>query len=267
MLDLSEEPIKENIETCKKYLERMSKIGMVLEIELGVTGGEEDGVDNTGIDSSKLYTQPEDVAYAYEELMKVSPRFTIAAAGDVRASIEARVREAMVEELLPDPSAPLDENAPMFPICVVAPVCGSTWLAIGGRPAMLRGLFSLACMSQPPRSTSTNGCCELMTREMGKVLTETRGDTQEGIDTAYYAASEGRRLFGHTVPSELPNKFNMAMKVPIGVAGIITPWNFPMAIPTWKIFPALVSGNTVVFKPASDTPATATVNGTSWFVA
>jgi aldehyde dehydrogenase (NAD+) len=97
-----------------------------------------------------------------------------------------------------------------------------------------------------------------MTREMGKVLLETRGDVQEGIDTAYYAASEGRRLFGHTVPSELPNKFNMAMRVPIGVAAIITPWNFPMAIPTWKIFPALVCGNTVVFKAASDTPATAT---------
>lgn len=79
MLDLSEEPLKENIETCKTYLERMSKIGMTLEIELGVTGGEEDGVDNSGIDSSRLYTQPEDVAYAYEELMKVSDRFTIAA--------------------------------------------------------------------------------------------------------------------------------------------------------------------------------------------
>jgi len=72
-----------------------------------------------------------------------------------------------------------------------------------------------------------------MTREMGKVLAETRGDVQEGIDTAYYASSEGRRLFGRTVPSELPNKFAMAIRVPIGVAGIITPWNFPMAIPTW----------------------------------
>lgn len=99
----------------------------------------------------------------------------------------------------------------------------------------------------------------LMTREMGKVLLETRGDVQEGIDTAYYAASETRRLFGHTVPSELPNKFNMSIRMPIGVAGVITPWNFPMAIPTWKIFPAIVCGNTVVFKPASDTPATATV--------
>ena len=97
-----------------------------------------------------------------------------------------------------------------------------------------------------------------MTQEMGKVLAETRGDVQEGIDTAYYAATEGRRLFGHTVPSELPNKFNMAIRVPVGVAGIVTPWNFPMAIPTWKIFPALLCGNTVVFKPASDTPATAT---------
>jgi fructose-bisphosphate aldolase class II len=80
MIDLSEEPIEENIEICKKYLERMSKIGMTLEIELGITGGEEDGVDNTDVDVSKLYTQPEEVAYAYEELMKVSDQFTIAAA-------------------------------------------------------------------------------------------------------------------------------------------------------------------------------------------
>lgn len=79
MLDLSEEPLEENIETCGRYLERMSRMGMTLEIELGVTGGEEDGVDNTGIDSSRLYTQPEEVAYAYEELSKISPRFTIAA--------------------------------------------------------------------------------------------------------------------------------------------------------------------------------------------
>ena len=80
MLDLSEEPIEENVEICKRYLERMAKIGMTLEIELGVTGGEEDGVDNSDVDSSKLYTQPSEVAYAYEELSKISPRFTIAAA-------------------------------------------------------------------------------------------------------------------------------------------------------------------------------------------
>jgi alpha-ketoglutaric semialdehyde dehydrogenase len=96
-----------------------------------------------------------------------------------------------------------------------------------------------------------------MTREMGKVLTETRGDVQEGIDTAYYAATEGRRLFGHTVPSELRNKWAMSYRRPVGVAGIITPFNFPMAIPTWKMFPALVCGNTVVFKPSEDVPRTA----------
>ena len=99
---------------------------------------------------------------------------------------------------------------------------------------------------------------QTMTREMGKIIAETRGDTQEGIDTAYYAFGEGRRLFGHTVPSEMRNKFNMTTRVPIGVVGAICPWNFPMAIPTWKIFPALLCGNTVVFKPASDTPATGT---------
>lgn len=97
-----------------------------------------------------------------------------------------------------------------------------------------------------------------MTREMGKVFAETKGDTQEGLDTAYYAASEGRRLFGYNAPSELKNKMNLSFRTPIGVAGIITPWNFPMAIPTWKIFPALVCGNTVVFKPAELTPKTAT---------
>ncbi len=97
----------------------------------------------------------------------------------------------------------------------------------------------------------------VMTREMGKVLKETRGDVQEGIDTAYYAAGEGRRLFGETTPSELPDKFAMSVRVPIGVCGLITPWNFPMAIPTWKLFPALLCGDTVVLKPAEDTPYTA----------
>lgn len=97
---------------------------------------------------------------------------------------------------------------------------------------------------------------DLMTREMGKPLAETRGDVQEGIDTAFYAATEGRRLFGHTVPSELKNKWAMSYRRPIGVAGIVTPFNFPLAIPTWKIFPALVCGNAVVFKPAEDVPHT-----------
>jgi len=100
---------------------------------------------------------------------------------------------------------------------------------------------------------------ELMTREMGKPLAETRGDVQEGIDTAYYAATMGRQLSGRTVPSELRNKWAMSYRRPIGVCGIITPFNFPMAIPTWKMFPALVCGNACVFKPAEDVPHTGTV--------
>jgi alpha-ketoglutaric semialdehyde dehydrogenase len=93
-----------------------------------------------------------------------------------------------------------------------------------------------------------------MTREMGKVLAETRGDVQEAVDTAFYMAGEGRRLFGQTTPSELPNKFAMSLRMPVGVCGMIAPWNFPMAIPSWKLFPALVCGNTCVIKPAEDTP-------------
>ncbi len=97
---------------------------------------------------------------------------------------------------------------------------------------------------------------DLMTREMGKPLAETRGDVQEGIDTAFYAATEGRRLFGHTVPSELRDKWAMSFRRPIGIAGLITPFNFPLAIPTWKMFPALVCGNAVIFKPGEDVPHT-----------
>jgi len=93
----------------------------------------------------------------------------------------------------------------------------------------------------------------LMAREMGKTLRECRADIQEGIDFAVYMAGEGRRMFGVTTRSELPNKYSMTMRHPIGVAGLITPWNFPIAIPTWKLFPALIAGNTVVFKPAEDT--------------
>ena len=95
------------------------------------------------------------------------------------------------------------------------------------------------------------------TREMGKVLKETRGDVQEGIDCAFYVAGEGRRLFGETTPAELPNKFAMSVRTPVGVCALITPWNFPLAIPTWKLFPALTCGNTVILKPAEDTPHTA----------
>jgi len=95
-----------------------------------------------------------------------------------------------------------------------------------------------------------------MTREMGKVLAETRGDVQEGIDTAFYAATEGRRLFGQVVPSELSSKWAMTYRRPIGVVGLITPFNFPLAIPTWKMFPALLCGNSVIIKPSEDVPHT-----------
>ncbi|MDR7536280.1 MAG: aldehyde dehydrogenase family protein [Armatimonadota bacterium] len=97
----------------------------------------------------------------------------------------------------------------------------------------------------------------LATREMGKILTETRGDVQEAIDMTYFIAGEGRRLHGYTTPSEMPRKAAYCVRQPLGVVGVITPWNFPVAIPSWKIVPALVCGNTVVFKPAPETPLTA----------
>lgn len=99
----------------------------------------------------------------------------------------------------------------------------------------------------------------IMTSEMGKPVFETRGDIQEAIDTCYYAATEGRRLFGYTVPSEMDNKMNLSFRMPIGVCGIITAWNFPIAVPSWKIIPALVAGNTVVFKPSEDSPESAII--------
>jgi alpha-ketoglutaric semialdehyde dehydrogenase len=100
---------------------------------------------------------------------------------------------------------------------------------------------------------------EIMTREMGKTVTETKGDIQEAIDTCYYAATETRRLFGYTAPSEMNNKMNMSWRMPIGVCGIITAWNFPIAVPSWKIIPALACGNTVVFKPSDDSPHSANI--------
>lgn len=98
-----------------------------------------------------------------------------------------------------------------------------------------------------------------MTREMGKVLKEARGDVQEAIDMTFYTAGEGRRLQGYTTPSELPNKMAMCVRQPVGICSLITPWNFPMAIPSWKMMPALICGNTIVIKPAEDTPLS-TVN-------
>ena len=120
------------------------------------------------------------------------------------------------------------------------------------RPAPQRGtLLRTAGDLLTDRKTAI---AEAMTREMGKPVFETKGDVQEAIDTAYYAASETRRLFGRTVPSELPNKMNMSIRRPVGVCGIITAWNFPVAVPSWKILPALAAGNTVVFKPSEEAP-------------
>src|SRR5215510_756834 len=119
-------------------------------------------------------------------------------------------------------------------------------------PAPKRGevLFRFAQLLAEHKDDVT----ELMTHEMGKVKAEAAGDVQEAIDMAYYMGGEGRRLFGQTTPSELRDKFQMSVRMPIGVIGVITPWNFPIAIPSWKTLPALVAGNTIVFKPATDTP-------------
>ena len=119
-------------------------------------------------------------------------------------------------------------------------------------PAPKRGeiMFKAAAILERDKECIAKG----MTQEMGKTLAETRGDVQEAIDMAYYAAGEGRRMAGEVVPSELENKWCMSKKEPIGVIGAITPWNFPIAIPSWKAFPALVAGNTMVIKPAEDTP-------------
>jgi len=98
---------------------------------------------------------------------------------------------------------------------------------------------------------------ELMTQEMGKIVAETGGDVQEAIDMAYYMGGEGRRLMGYTAPVEMPNKFGMALRDSVGVVGLITPWNFPVAVPSWKILPALIAGNTIVWKPGEDVPGSA----------
>ncbi|HEY3164011.1 MAG TPA: aldehyde dehydrogenase family protein [Candidatus Limnocylindrales bacterium] len=135
-----------------------------------------------------------------------------------------------------------------------ADVAGALWRRT---PAPKRGeiMYAFAALMAQHKERLSRA----MTREMGKVLAEARGDVQEGIDIAFLMAGEGRRMFGDTTPSELPDKWAMSIRQPIGIAGIITPWNFPMAIPCWKMMPALVAGNTVVFKPSSDTPHCATL--------
>jgi aldehyde dehydrogenase (NAD+) len=135
-----------------------------------------------------------------------------------------------------------------------ADIAGALWRRT---PAPKRGeiMYAFAALMAQHKERLAGA----MTREMGKVIAEARGDVQEGSDIAFLMAGEGRRMFGDTVPSELPDKWAMSIRQPIGIAGIITPWNFPIAIPCWKMMPALVAGNTVVFKPSSDTPHCATL--------
>lgn len=120
-------------------------------------------------------------------------------------------------------------------------------------PAPLRGelLFKIGDILKQKKED----LAQLLTSDMGKVIAEARGDVQEAIDMAYFMGGEGRRLLGYTAPVEMPNKFGMAVRDPSGVVGLITPWNFPIAVPSWKIFPALVAGNTVIWKPSPETPA------------
>jgi aldehyde dehydrogenase (NAD+) len=125
-----------------------------------------------------------------------------------------------------------------------------TWRLV---PAPLRGemLFKVGDILKQKKED----LAQLLTRDMGKVIAEARGDVQEAIDMAYFMGGEGRRLLGYTAPVEMPNKFGMAVRDPTGVVGLITPWNFPIAVPSWKIFPALVAGNTIIWKPSPETPA------------
>jgi aldehyde dehydrogenase (NAD+) len=120
-------------------------------------------------------------------------------------------------------------------------------------PAPLRGeiLFTVGDLLKQKKEE----LAQLLTRDMGKVIAEARGDVQEAIDMAYFMGGEGRRLLGYTAPVEMPNKFGMAVRDPSGVVALITPWNFPIAVPSWKIFPALVAGNTIIWKPSPETPA------------
>src|SRR5687768_5972254 len=120
-------------------------------------------------------------------------------------------------------------------------------------PAPLRGelLYKVGAILKQKKEE----LAQLLTRDMGKVIAEARGDVQEAIDMAYFMGGEGRRLLGYTAPVEMPNKFGMAVRDPSGVVGLITPWNFPIAVPSWKIFPALVAGNTIIWKPSPETPA------------
>ena len=174
----------------------------------------------------------------------IAGEWTPARSGATFTSVSPANHDDVIGEFPSSSSA--DVDAAVAAACAAFPA----WSAM---PAPKRGeiLFRVARLLAEHKEE----LARLMTREMGKVLAEARGDVQEAIDVAYYMAGEGRRQFGQTVPAEMPDKFAMAIRRPIGVVGIITPWNFPVAIPGWKLFPALICGNTAVMKPASDTPA------------
>src|SRR6266508_650678 len=134
---------------------------------------------------------------------------------------------------------------------------GGAWIRCRRIPAPRRGEILFRVAERLVRDKET--LARTVTREMGKVLAEGKGDVQEAIDMAYYMAAEGRRQSGLVVPSELPDKSALCVREPVGVVGLITPWNFPIAIPSWKTFPALILGNTVVLKPSPETPVTASL--------
>ncbi len=142
------------------------------------------------------------------------------------------------------------ENADVDAAVKAATEAFKSWRLV---PAPLRGelLFKIGDILKQKKEE----LARLLTQDMGKVISEARGDVQEAIDMAYFMGGEGRRLLGYTAPVEMPNKFGMAVRDPAGVVGLITPWNFPIAVPSWKIFPALVAGNTVIWKPSPETPA------------
>ena len=168
--------------------------------------------------------------------------------------VGARSGETFIS-LNPATEAPLAEAARSAALDVDAAVQAARAAYRGWRltPAPRRGeiLFRAAQLLTERK----DDLARLMTQEMGKILAETRGDVQEAIDMAYYMGGEGRRLLGYTAPVEMPNKFGMALRDAAGVVGLITPWNFPVAVPSWKMLPALIAGNTVVWKPSEDTPA------------
>src|SRR5512134_1381237 len=144
------------------------------------------------------------------------------------------------------------ENSDVEAAVAAATEAFKTWRLV---PAPLRGelLFKIGHLLKQKKEE----LARLLTQDMGKVLSEARGDVQEAIDMAYYMGGEGRRMLGYTAPVEMPDKFGMALRDSVGVVGLVTPWNFPVAVPSWKMLPALVAGNSVVWKPSEETPAVA----------